>query len=54
MKFGMGLPVLMLYPAVMSRWEPEAPANAATRVAQKADELGFDLVTVPEHIIMPN
>ena len=54
MKFGMGLPVLMLYPAVMSRWEPEAPANAATRVAQKADELGFDLVTVPEHIIMPD
>jgi probable F420-dependent oxidoreductase len=50
----MGLPVLMLYPAVMSRWEPEAPASAATRVAQKADELGFDLVTIPEHIIIPN
>jgi probable F420-dependent oxidoreductase len=54
MKFGMGLPVLMLYPAVMSRWEPEAPAGAATRVAQKADELGFDLVTIPEHIIIPD
>ena len=53
MKFGMGLPVLMLYPAVMSRWEPDAPASAATRVAQKADELGFDLVTIPEHIIIP-
>jgi len=46
--------VLMLYPAVMSRWEPEAPASAATRVAQKADELGFDLVTIPEHIIIPH
>jgi probable F420-dependent oxidoreductase len=54
MKFGMGLPVLMLYPPVMSRWEPEAPASAATRVAQKADELGFDVVTIPEHIIIPN
>src|SRR3989304_8495054 len=54
MKFGMGLPVLMLYPGVMSRWEPEAPASGAAGVAQKAAELGFDLVTVPEHIIMPN
>ena len=40
MKFGMGLPVLMLYPAVMSRWEPEAPANAATRVAAFAGASG--------------
>jgi probable F420-dependent oxidoreductase len=54
MKFGMGIPVLMLYPAVVNRWEPEAPASAATRVAQKADELGFDLVTIPEHIIIPD
>ncbi len=54
MKFGIGLPALILYPPVMSRWEPQAPASDITRVAQAADGLGYDWVTVPEHIIIPD
>jgi probable F420-dependent oxidoreductase len=54
MKFGVGVPALILYPPVISRWEPEAPASDITRVVQKADELGYDWATVPEHIIIPD
>jgi probable F420-dependent oxidoreductase len=53
MKFGFGLPALILYPPVMSPWEAEASPNDVLRIAQKADELGFDWITVSEHIVMP-
>jgi probable F420-dependent oxidoreductase len=54
MKFGLGMPAMILYPPVMSRWEPEATGADIIRVAQKADDLGFDWLTVPEHIFIPN
>jgi len=54
MKFGTGLPALILYPPVMSRWEPEAAAADIIAVARKADDLGFDWLTVPEHIVIPD
>jgi len=38
----------------MSRWEPEATGADILRIARHADELGFDWLTVPEHIIIPN
>ena len=53
MKFGLGMPALILYPPVMSRWEPEASPADVLRVARKADELGFEWITVSEHIVMP-
>lgn len=37
----------------MSAWEAEATHDDILRVAQKADELGYDWLTVPEHIVMP-
>lgn len=54
MKFGLGLPAIILYPAVMSRWEPDAHPSVITQVAQKADALGYDFATVPEHIVIPH
>ena len=53
MKFGFGTPALILYPPVMSRWEAEASHEDILGIAQKADELGFDWLTVSEHIVMP-
>ncbi len=53
MKFGLGMPALILYPPVMSRWEPEAGGDDILRIAQKADELGYHYLTVPEHIFIP-
>ena len=54
MKFGFGMPALITYPPVMSRWEPDATGADILRIARKADELGFDWLTVPEHIIIPD
>lgn len=36
-----------------SSWEERLGAEDFQRVAQRAEELGFDAVTVPEHIVMP-
>ncbi len=54
MKFALGMPALILYPPVMSPWEPEASPADILRIAQTADELGFDWLTVSEHIVMPH
>jgi probable F420-dependent oxidoreductase len=54
MKFGLGMPAMILYPPVMSRWEPDATGADILDIARKADELGFDWLTVPEHIIIPD
>ncbi len=54
MKFGLGMPALILYPPVLSPWEPQATGADILRIARKADELGFDYLTVPEHIVMPD
>ena len=54
MKFALGMPALILYPPVMSPWEPQATGADIVRIAQTADELGFDWLTVSEHIIIPD
>jgi probable F420-dependent oxidoreductase len=53
MKFALGMPALILYPAIMSPWEPDASPADVLRVARKADQLGFDWLTISEHIVMP-
>jgi probable F420-dependent oxidoreductase len=53
MKFGLGMPALILYPPVMSRWEPEATPEEILSIARKADDLGYDCLTIPEHIFIP-
>lgn len=54
MKFALGMPALILYPAIMSAWEREASPADILRVARTADRLGFDWLTISEHIIMPS
>ena len=54
MKFALGMPALILYPPVMSPWEPDATSADILRIAQTADELGFDWLTISEHIVMPD
>jgi probable F420-dependent oxidoreductase len=53
MKFAFGTPALILYPAIMSMWEREAGGDEIVRIARKADEIGFDWLTIPEHVVMP-
>jgi len=54
MKFGIGLPVIHLYPVVANSWEFTAPVDTVVRIARRADELGFDFLTFPEHIVVPS
>lgn len=53
MKFALGMPALILYPPLMSPWEPNASPHDILRVARAADEAGFDVITVSEHIVIP-
>jgi probable F420-dependent oxidoreductase len=54
MKFALGMPALILYPPVMSPWEPQATPADILRIAQTADAVGFDWLTISEHIVMPD
>ncbi|MFQ5667948.1 MAG: TIGR03619 family F420-dependent LLM class oxidoreductase [Candidatus Binatia bacterium] len=53
MKFALGTPGVLLYPPIMSPWEPGASGADVVRVAQAADDLGWDWLTISEHIVMP-
>lgn len=53
MKFALATPALNNYPAAMAPWEPGAGGAEILRYARKADELSWDWLTIPEHIIMP-
>ncbi|MCK0508124.1 TIGR03619 family F420-dependent LLM class oxidoreductase [Aromatoleum anaerobium] len=53
MKFALATPALNNYPAAMAPWEPHAGGPEILRYARKADELSWDWLTIPEHIIMP-
>ncbi|MEX0799931.1 MAG: LLM class F420-dependent oxidoreductase [Dehalococcoidia bacterium] len=53
MKFGLGVPALILYKPVMHPWEPDATPADIVRVARRADERGLEWLVIPEHIVMP-
>lgn len=53
MRFSTGLPGVMRYPPVARDWEASMGPEDFQLVARTADELGFDAIAVPEHIVMP-
>lgn len=53
MKFALATPALNNYPAAMAPWEPKAGGAEVVRFARKADQLSWDWLTLPEHIVMP-
>src|SRR2546423_631664 len=53
-KFSTRLPGLTHYPPITNDWEASMSADDFQRVARTADELGFDSIAVPEHIVMPS
>jgi probable F420-dependent oxidoreductase len=53
MKFALGTPAVILYPPITSPWEPQASGADVLGIARRADELGWDWLTVSEHIVMP-
>jgi probable F420-dependent oxidoreductase len=53
MKFGFNLPHLMELPAMTQPWELSVTGADQTRMARRAEELGYDLIAVPEHFLIP-
>ena len=58
MKFSTGLPGLMRYPASDfppggNNWQEHLTCEDFQRIAQTAEELGYDAISVSEHIVMP-
>lgn len=53
MKFGFNLPHLMELPAMTQPWELSVTGADQTRMARRAEELGYDLIAIPEHFLIP-
>jgi len=54
MRFATGLPGVNLYPPTTQPWEREMGTADFQLVARTADELGFDAISIPEHIVVPD
>ena len=53
MRVGLSTPVVVQLPGVFSPWEATAGPAELARVAEVADELGFDHLTCSEHVGLP-
>jgi probable F420-dependent oxidoreductase len=54
MKLVFGMPHLIRLKATMQPWEARVTGADQTRLARRADELGYDMLSSPEHFIVPN
>jgi probable F420-dependent oxidoreductase len=52
-RFSTSLPGVFHYPPVSRAWELDMGPDDFQVVAREIDELGFDSIAVPEHIVMP-
>jgi probable F420-dependent oxidoreductase len=53
MKFALPIPNMIQLKATMQPWELNVTGADQTRIAKRADELGYDMLAVPEHVIIP-
>jgi probable F420-dependent oxidoreductase len=53
MKLFFPIPHLMEIKAMLQPWELAVTGPEQLRLAQRAEELGYDMVAVPEHLAMP-
>lgn len=53
MQFAFGLPHTVRLKATSQPWEAAVTGADQTAMVKRADELGFDMVSVPEHIVVP-
>jgi probable F420-dependent oxidoreductase len=53
-RFAFSMPHLMRLKATAQPWEAQVTGADQTRMARRADVLGYDMISVPEHMIIPN
>lgn len=54
MQFLFPLPHTSRLKAIGQPWEGQISGADQRRIAQRADQLGFDMISVPEHFLVPN
>ncbi len=54
MKLAFPMPHMMRLKAATQPWEASVTGADQTRMAKRADELGYDMICVPEHFIIPH
>jgi probable F420-dependent oxidoreductase len=52
MKFRVDIPGFCLYPGEGDHWWRDNTGEDILRMARRADELGFDIIRIPEHLVM--
>lgn len=53
MKFVFPLPHMLRLKATVQPWEASVTGADQTRMAKRADELGYDMILTPEHFVIP-
>lgn len=53
MKFVFPMPHLVRLKATAQPWETQVTGADQTRMARRADEMGYDMISVPEHFVIP-
>src|SRR5258708_38690287 len=54
MKLAFGLPHTVELPAITADWEFGVTGPQQAAMATRADELGYDMIAVPEHFVVPH
>lgn len=54
MLFSTRLPGLSRYPPAPKRWDDDLGPAEFRRIVTAADALGYDSITIPEHLVLPN
>ena len=54
MKLAFAIPHLLRLKASMQPWEAGVTGADQTRIVRRADELGYDMVSTPEHFVIPD
>jgi probable F420-dependent oxidoreductase len=54
MKYNFALPNVVQLKALDNEWEKGVDGAAQTAMVKRADKLGYDMVCVPEHFLIPN
>lgn len=53
MKFAFPMPHLLELKAMMQAWEMQVSGSDQTFLAKRAEALGYDMLSVPEHFVIP-
>jgi probable F420-dependent oxidoreductase len=54
MQLAFNLPNMLQLKATMQPWEPDVTGADQTRMVKRAEELGYDMVAIAEHMVMPS